>query len=79
MPPKDVTSDAESWGEGWSVLDAAGPRLNGTTSSLENKAWKGVKMVAGGDGTTDGALGRPDVRVRKAVRRVVEDVLRSGV
>lgn len=47
---------------------------------MENKAWKGVKMVAGGDGTTDGALGRPpDVRVRKAVRRVVEDVLRSGV
>ena len=46
---------------------------------MEKMAWKGVKMAAGGDGTIDGALGRRDVRVRKAVRRVVEDGLRSGV
>jgi hypothetical protein len=46
---------------------------------MENKAWNGVKMADGDDDVTDCVFGRPEVRVRKAVRRVVEDVLRSGV
>src|SRR5215469_12983554 len=78
-PPHEVTSDTESWGEGCFMSGATWPRLTGTTSSLEKRACKGVKMAAGDDGETDCVFGRPEVRVRKAVRRAVEDVLRSGV